>query len=141
MHHAPAARHALLVYPHFGPNNFLACEHMCAFYLGKRAVMPPLGLLTFAPLLVERGWQVRLVDENVRRLESHHLEWADAVFFSGMHPQKARLNRLLQESNARGRLTVVGGPSANKCPEYFLPPTQFTKEADYTVARQTSWNS
>ena len=114
---------------------------MCAFYLGKRAVMPPLGLLTFAPLLVERGWQVRLVDENVRRLESHHLEWADAVFFSGMHPQKARLDRLLQESNARGRLTVVGGPSANKCPEYFLPPTQFTKEADYTVARQTSWNS
>jgi hopanoid C-2 methylase len=119
MHHARGGRHALLVYPHFGPNNFLAYEHMCGFYPGKRAVMPPLGLLTFAPLLVERGWRVRLVDENVQRLDASHLEWADAVFFSGMHPQKARLNRLLQEAKARGRLTVVGGPSANICPEYY----------------------
>ena len=87
------------------------------------------------------------MDENVRRLESHHLEWADAVFFSGMHPQKARLNRLLQESNARGRLTVVGGPSANIWPEYY-PAADAVHQGGRLllgcvkiVARQPSWNS
>ena len=110
---------ALLVYPHFGRNNLLNYENMTPFYPGKRAVMPPLGLLTLAGLLLQRGWQVRLVDENVRTLDPDDLQWAQVVFFSGMHPQKARLTYLLDKANACGRLTIVGGPSANICPEYY----------------------
>ncbi|HEY8430434.1 MAG TPA: B12-binding domain-containing radical SAM protein [Sandaracinaceae bacterium] len=114
-----SGRRALLVYPRFARNNLLNYENMTRFYPGKRAVMPPLGLITFAPLLIERGWEVRLVDENVAELDPEELHWPDAVFFSGMHPQRRRLNRILEEANALGKVTVVGGPSANICPEYY----------------------
>src|SRR5262245_31054870 len=106
----PQGRRALLVYPRFARNNLLNYENTPRFYPGKRAVMPPLGLLTFAGLLVERGWEVRLVDENVQELDPRELHWPDAVFFSGMHPQKRRLNHILDEANALGKFTVVGGP-------------------------------
>src|SRR5262245_54009943 len=91
-------RRILLVYPCFSRNNLLNDEQMTPFYPGKRAVMPPLGLLTFAALL-KPGWEVRLVDENVRSVEEADLRWAEVVAISGMHPQRRRICAILEEAN------------------------------------------
>jgi radical SAM superfamily enzyme YgiQ (UPF0313 family) len=108
----------LLVYPRFTRNNLFGYENMVRFYPGKRAVMPPLGLLVFAARLDET-WDVRMVDENVRPLLPGELEWADVVALSGMHPQRRRLVQILEEANRLCKITVIGGPSANICPEYY----------------------
>ena len=110
---------ALLAYPRFSRNQLLNYEGMTPFYPGLRAVMPPLGLLTFGAVLLARGFEVRLVDENVRAVCDEDLAWADAVFLSGMHPQRARLCALLERARAHGKPSIVGGPSANICPEYY----------------------
>ena len=56
-------------------------------FIGKRSILPPLGLLTVAALL-PRDWEVRLCDMNVRPLEDADLAWADVVFLSGMLVQR-----------------------------------------------------
>jgi radical SAM superfamily enzyme YgiQ (UPF0313 family) len=91
---------------------------MVPLYPGRRAVMPPLGLLTFAGCLPSE-WQVRLIDENVQPLSEDDIRWADVVVLSGMHPQRRRLVELLQWANRLGKLTALGGPSASICPEYY----------------------
>jgi len=50
---------ALLVYPRF-PVTYWGFQYSLRL-VGKRASLPPLGLLTVAALLPS-GWQVRLVD-------------------------------------------------------------------------------
>ena len=49
----------LLIYPEF-PDTFWSFKHALEF-VGKRAVLPPLGLLTVASML-PREWSQRLVD-------------------------------------------------------------------------------
>jgi hopanoid C-2 methylase len=115
-----SARRVLLVYPRFAPNHLLNYEYMTTFYPNRRAVMPPLGLLTFGAFLRDRGgFDLRLVDENVRPLAGADLEWADVVAVSGMHPQRRRITEILQAANQSGRLTVLGGPSVSICPEFY----------------------
>ena len=58
--------------------------------LGKKSLLPPLGLLTVAALL-PRDWEVKLCDLNVRPLDDGELAWADAVFLSGMLVQREAL--------------------------------------------------
>ena len=63
----------LLVYPEF-PDTFWSFKHALRF-VGKKASMPPLGLLTIAAMLPAE-WEKRLVDMNVSRLTRRDLEWA-----------------------------------------------------------------
>ena len=56
---------ALLINPYYG-ETFWSFKYALKV-VGKRAVMPPLGLLTMAALLPE-AWQKRLVDLNARPL-------------------------------------------------------------------------
>ena len=109
----------LLAYPRFARNNLLGFEHMMRLFPGKKAVLPPLGLLELASLLRERGFEVRIVDENVRRLDENDWRWAHAVGVSGMHPQRARMTEVLREARNRGLPSLIGGPSASICPEYY----------------------
>ena len=111
-------RRILLVYPRFARNNLLNYENMAPFYPGKGAVMPPLGLLLFAARLGD-GWNVRLIDENLRPLAPADLAWSEVVALSGMHPQRRRITQILDEANRLGKITVLGGPSVNICPEYY----------------------
>jgi radical SAM superfamily enzyme YgiQ (UPF0313 family) len=53
----------LLIYPEF-PDTFWSFKHALKF-VGKRAALPPLGLLTVAAMLPPE-WSLRLVDTNVR---------------------------------------------------------------------------
>ena len=108
----------LLVYPRFTPNQLLNYEKMTPFYPGKRALMPPLGLLLFGAKLVDH-FDVRLVDENDRMLSRADLEWAEIVMLSAMHPQRGRVLEIVRDAHALGKLTVLGGPSVSICPELY----------------------
>jgi hypothetical protein len=60
----------LLLYPEF-PDTFWSFKHALKF-IGKKASLPPLGLLTVAAML-PRDWAKRLVDVNVRPLHDRDL--------------------------------------------------------------------
>ena len=68
---------ALLLYPEF-PDTFWSFRHALKF-TGKRALLPPLGLLTVAAMLPDE-WEKRLVDLNVGPLNEADLRWADIAF-------------------------------------------------------------
>lgn len=97
----------LLIYPEF-PHTFWSYTHALR-YIGKRAVLPPLGLLTVAALL-PKDWQVRLVDLNVGPLRPRDLAWADQVFISAMAVQQASAQKVIAECHAAGKRVVAGGP-------------------------------
>ncbi len=106
---------ALLVYPEFPPSYWgfrYALE-----LLGKKAPMPPLGLLTVAAMFPE-SWELRLVDLNVQPLLDADLEWADLVLTSTMVVQQRSLREVIARCNEIGRPVAVGGPH----------PTSFASE-------------
>ena len=103
-------RRVLLVFPRYA-KSFGTFDHAFAL-LGVRAFMPPQGVLLIAALL-PREWDIKFVDENVRPVRSDELDWADVVFLSGMHVQRARINELNQRAHRSGKLTVLGGPSVS----------------------------
>src|SRR5215831_1497846 len=100
----------LCVYPKF-PKTYWGSEYSMPL-TGKRALLPPLGLLTVAALL-PREWPVRLCDLNLGPLEDELLDWADVVFLSGMLIQRESLLEVARRARARGKTTVAGGPYAN----------------------------
>jgi radical SAM superfamily enzyme YgiQ (UPF0313 family) len=108
--------HALLVYPEF-PRTYWGFQHGLAA-IGKRASLPPLGLITLAALLPE-AWQLRLCDTNVRPLSDADLRWADVVLVGGMLVQEPSMHEILARARALGKRTVVGGPAPSTSPERF----------------------
>lgn len=97
----------LLLYPEF-PDTFWSFKHALKF-IGKRAALPPLGLLTVAAMLPEE-WEKRLVDVNVRKLREKDLAWAEVVFISGMIAQQRSAHELIARCRAAGKTIVAGGP-------------------------------
>ena len=97
----------LLLYPEF-PDTFWSLRHALRF-VHKRAVTPPLGLLTVAALLPP-GWNKRLVDLNVQPLSAADLAWAGLVMISGMVVQRESALALIARCKAAGRKVVAGGP-------------------------------
>jgi radical SAM superfamily enzyme YgiQ (UPF0313 family) len=108
----------LCVSPLF-PETYWGHEHSLRL-IGKRALLPPLGLLTVAALLPP-DWEVRLCDMNVRTLEDADLDWADVVFLSGMIVQRPSMLGVAARARARGKLVVAGGPHATATPEALAP--------------------
>ena len=97
----------LLIYPEF-PDTFWSFKHALEF-VGKRAVLPPLGLLTVASML-PREWSQRLVDTNVRSLTKKDLAWADCAFISAMAVQRESADRVIARCKEAGLRIVAGGP-------------------------------
>jgi radical SAM superfamily enzyme YgiQ (UPF0313 family) len=97
----------LLIYPKFS-ETFWGFKYALAF-LGKRAALPPLGLLTIASMLPS-DWPRRLADENVRELKQDDLEWADCAFISAMAVQRESVGRIVARCKAAGLRVVAGGP-------------------------------
>ena len=108
----------LCIWPEF-PVTYWGCEYTLGL-LGKKAALPPLGLLTVAALLPS-SWQVRLCDCNVRALAAADLEWADVVFVSGMLIQRPSLEALATRARAAGKRVVIGGAYASTSPEAVAP--------------------
>ncbi|HBC88432.1 MAG TPA: B12-binding domain-containing radical SAM protein [Lentisphaeria bacterium] len=97
----------LLIYPEF-PDTFWSFKYALEF-VGKRAPLPPLGLLTVASML-PLDWSRRLVDTNVRRLRQKDLDWADCAFISAMSVQRESARRIISRCKEAGLLVVAGGP-------------------------------
>jgi len=97
----------LLIYPEF-PDTFWSFKHALKF-VGKRAALPPLGLLTIASMLPQE-WSKRLVDVNVRSLTKKDLAWADCAFISAMVVQRESAHRIVAQCKEAGLRIVVGGP-------------------------------
>jgi radical SAM superfamily enzyme YgiQ (UPF0313 family) len=104
----------LCVYPRF-PKTYWGAEYTMPL-TGKRALLPPLGLLTVAALLPPQ-WPVRLCDMNVNELSDELLEWADVVFLSGMIVQRDSLLGVARRARSLGKPVVAGGPYASTSPE------------------------
>lgn len=116
----------LLIYPEF-PDTFWSFKHALAF-VGKRATLPPLGLLTVAALLPE-GWSKRLVDTNVSKLTQNDLDWADFAFISAMGVQRNSALRIMRQCRAAGVPIVAGGP-------LFQSEQEHVDEADYFILNE-----
>jgi radical SAM superfamily enzyme YgiQ (UPF0313 family) len=104
----------LLIYPLF-PQSFWSFEKALAF-AGKKAMIPPLGLITVAALLPTE-WEFKLVDRNIRPITESEWEWAELVIISGMIVQKEDLLAQIQEAKSRGKKVAVGGPYATSLPD------------------------
>jgi len=99
----------LLLYPLF-PKSFWSFEEALEL-LNRKAMFPPLGLITVAALLPQE-WEFKLVDRNVRSVTEAEWEWADVVILSAMIVQKPDLLAQIQEAKRRGKRVAVGGPYA-----------------------------
>jgi len=100
------------------PEAFWALDETC-LWMKKKAVGPPLGLLTVAGLLPVE-WECRLLDMNVRRVEEDDWDWADVVMITGIWAQKPDLLDAVREARRRGKIVVVGGPYATTYPDEVL---------------------
>jgi len=123
----------LLVYPEF-PDTFWSFKHALAF-AGKRAALPPLGLLTVAAML-PADWSLRLVDTNARKLTDKDLVWADCAFISAMVVQRDSAHRLVDRCHDAGLRVVAGGPLFNSEHAQFAHVDHFIlNEAELTLPR------
>ncbi len=121
----------LLLYPEF-PDTFWSFKHALKF-IGKKASLPPLGLLTVAAML-PADWAKRLVDVNVRKLRDRDLAWADLVLISGMIAQQESAHVLIARCRAAGKTIVAGGPLFTLGPEQFPEVDHFVlNEAELTL--------
>lgn len=121
----------LLIYPEF-PDTFWSYRHALKF-VGKRAALPPLGLLTVAAMLPPQ-WSVRLVDTNVRHLTMKDLAWADCTFISAMIIQRKSAEQIIAQCKEAGLRVVAGGPLFTGDHESFPTVDHFVlNEAELTL--------
>src|SRR4030043_1259716 len=97
----------LLVYPAY-PETFWSFKYVLK-YISKKAMYPPLGLLTVAAMFPEE-WEKKLVDMSVEPLTDEELKWADYVFLSAMHVQRESARKVINRSKRLGVKVVAGGP-------------------------------
>lgn len=90
------------------PDTFWSFTHALKF-ISRKAVFPPLGLLTVAAMLPAE-WKKKLVDTNVEHLTDQDLLWADYVFTGGMSVQHESAHEIIARAHHYGRPVVAGGP-------------------------------
>jgi radical SAM superfamily enzyme YgiQ (UPF0313 family) len=84
----------------------------------KKAILPPLGLLTIAAMLPQE-WDKKLVDMNVATLTDRDIEWADYVFIGAMVVQSASAKEVVKRCKRAGVKIVAGGPLFTSASEEF----------------------
>ncbi len=97
----------LLIYPQY-PETFWSFKHSLSF-IRKKALMPPLGLLTVASMLPE-DFETKLIDLNIEPLDEKDILWADYVFISAMITQRESARQIAQKCKELETKTVAGGP-------------------------------
>ncbi|HSN93056.1 MAG TPA: B12-binding domain-containing radical SAM protein [Anaeromyxobacteraceae bacterium] len=99
------------------PTTYWSYDHSLPF-IGKQAILPPLGLATLAAHL-PAPWELRIHDLHLAPLRDEQILWADAVLVSGMLVQAGSMRDVLRRARALGRRTVVGGPAPTTQPDAF----------------------
>lgn len=97
----------LLVYPRH-PDTFWSFRHAVRV-ASKKAVYPPLGLLTISSIL-PREWEKKLVDMNTTTLTDREIQWADLVFISAMLVQRKSVEEVIRRCRRLNVRIVAGGP-------------------------------
>lgn len=97
----------LLVYPEIPPT-YWSFKYALPF-VGKKASIPPLGLLTIAGMLPSE-YELRLVDMNVTPLTDKMIAEADLVLTSAMIVQKNSLTKLAERCQGLKVPIAAGGP-------------------------------
>jgi len=124
----------LMVYPEC-PETFWSMKHIIKL-LGKKATLPPLGLMTVSALLPEE-YEKKLIDLNTRTLESVSDEeflWADLVFISAMIVQKNSSIEVIKRCRKLGVKTVAGGPMFTSLHHLFEDVDHFViNEGEVTI--------
>src|SRR6266436_6728033 len=110
-------RRVLCVFPRYTPA-FGTFNHAYRLMKGVRAFMPPQGLLLITAYMPQQ-WQVRFIDENLRRASDADFAWADAVLVSGMHVQAPQIHDIAARAHAAGKVVLLGGPSPSASPEMY----------------------
>ncbi|HEV8726250.1 MAG TPA: radical SAM protein [Candidatus Binatia bacterium] len=106
----------LMLYPKFPEQTFWNTTRSVKLLWGRKAIMPPLGLLTIASYLPE-DFCLRLVDRNVAEESTSDWEWADVVFLSVMMAQWKDYRECVANAKMRGKPIAVGGPFTHALPE------------------------
>lgn len=123
----------LLVYPQY-PDTYWSFRHALKF-ISKKAVNPPLGLITVSALLPKQ-WNRKLVDMNIEKLTSHDIQWADMVFLSAMNVQAKSAKEVIKRCKLGGVKIVAGGPLFTEEPETFPDVDHFVlNEAEITLPK------
>jgi radical SAM superfamily enzyme YgiQ (UPF0313 family) len=121
----------LLINPEV-PNTFWSLKSALKF-VSKKALLPPLGLLTVASMLPE-SFEKKLVDMNVTKLRDRDIKWADYVFITGMVIQKESIARIIERCRKFKVKIVAGGPLFTTFPEGYLDIDHLVlKEAEVTL--------
>lgn len=106
----------LMIYPKFPEQTFWNTARSVQLLWGRKAIMPPLGLLTIASYLPE-DFALRLVDRNVAEESEADWQWADVIFLSVMMAQREDYRRCVANAKMRGKPIAVGGPFTHALPE------------------------
>ena len=97
---------------------------------GRRAALPPLGLISLAALLPS-DWELRLIDLNIEELTDDELRRADVVLVGGMHVQSDSMREVLLRAGGFATPTVVGGPAPTTSPgDFEMADVLFQGEAE-----------
>ena len=110
-------RRILCAFPRYS-YSFGTFNHAFPLMGDVKGFMPPQGILLVVEL-VPKEWEVKFVDENIRRVTPEELAWADAVFVSGMHIQRTRIHDLTRRAHDAGKVVALGGPSVSSAPDYY----------------------
>ena len=113
----------LLVSPEC-PNTFWSMKQAMKVF-GKKALSPPLGLLTIASIL-PNIWEKKLVDMDVTPLTDDDIRWADYVFISAMVVQRESAREVIDRCKKLYVRTVAGGP-------LFTSEYEVFSDVDYLV--------
>jgi len=107
----------LLLHPD-SPRNVGGSDRSIRF-VGKKAYVPPLGLITVAALLPQH-WEMQLVDMTFQTITSEMWDAADLVIISGTILQYGEIMDLIHEAKHRNKKVAVGGPGVFHFPEEAL---------------------
>jgi len=98
----------LFVYPQY-PETFWSFKYSLR-YIFKKALMPPLGILTIAPMMDDKEYEKKLVDMNITKLKDKDILWADYIFISAMITQKESVKKVVERCKKLNKKIVAGGP-------------------------------
>ncbi len=115
----------LLIHPD-SPRNVGASDKSIHF-IGKKAYVPPLGLITVAALLPQT-WEMRLVDLTFQRISAETWDFADLVIISGTILQYTQIIELIKEAKKHNKKVAVGGPGV-----FHFPDDALRAGADFVV--------
>ncbi len=110
-------RRILCAFPRYS-YSFGTFNHAFPLMGDVKGFMPPQGILLIAALIPQE-WEIKFVDENIRRITPEEFAWSDAVFVSGMHIQRQRIHDITRRAHAAGKVVALGGPSVSSAPDFY----------------------